>query len=412
MHKLIEPISTDTWKILTSRPIRGAEMDPMRTPSRALHGFLKEMLLGFNSKFPEPFQDQDISSTVLNGCDDYLSRLSKINLSREKFSMTTLISADFGDAYTETSIPKLKRSIRVIGKLLDYEDDQISLIENLVELVFANAYFYTPYGLYKQTRGMPMGDFSSRESLDIVLSNSEFDILRFMETLEINLKLFVRLVDDISIISQEDFAKTRDLIELMVQQYPEMPLNFQISFGYSRFLDLHIYNFMDDQINSTYKITHMLAYKENSSFCYTPQGSNIHHKYKAAVIPISLFRIHTRCNRTDDINHHLSFMTKIVKNRDQNPKVVHSKITKYFLKKKGLVTRKCSRHLDVKSTSITYDNVSKRHIFLKGLITKSFASRLRVVYKSRPKLLSLISPKRRVLRTLSRGTLFKNKILT
>ena len=204
----------------------------------------------------------------------------------------TLVSADFSDAYTETFIPNLKKSIGVIGNLLGYDDDKSSLIKNLVELVFTNSYFYTPYGLYKQTRGMPMGDFSSRESLDLVLSRSEFVILLLLRSLDLKLNLFVRLVDDISIIHQGDFRKTIQLIELMVKQYPEMPLNFQISFGYSRFLDLHVYNILEDTSNHTYKLTHMLAYKENSSFCYTPQFSNIHPRYKAAVI-----RIHTNEHR-------------------------------------------------------------------------------------------------------------------
>ena len=248
------PILPDTWKILTSRPIRGAEMDPMRTPSRALHSFLKEMLSNFKTKFPEPFEDQETSYTVLDGCDDYLRRLSAINMSPEHFSMATLITADFGDAFTETSIPELKKSVAVIGRLLDYEEDQVAVIEKLIELVFLNSYFYTPYGLYKQTRGMPMGDFSSRESLDIVLSASEFDILRFLVILKISLKLFVRLVDDISVVHQGDFSKTIQLIELMVEHYPEMPLNFQISFGYSRFLDLHIYNMMEDTFDHDHEL--------------------------------------------------------------------------------------------------------------------------------------------------------------
>ena len=212
-------------------------MDPMRTPSRALYGFLKAMLSEFKLN---PFKIR-IHLLLF-----YLSRLSRINLQNEGYSTMTLVSADFSDAYTETFIPNLKKSIGVIGNLLGYDDDKSSLIKNLVELVFTNSYFYTPYGLYKQTRGMPMGDFSSRESLDLVLSRSEFVILLLLRSLDLKLNLFVRLVDDISIIHQGDFRKTIQLIELMVKQYPEMPLNFQISFGYSRFLDLHVYNILED----------------------------------------------------------------------------------------------------------------------------------------------------------------------
>ena len=227
-----------------------------------------------------------------------------------------------------------------------------------------------------------------------------------LEILELNVKNYVRLVDDISIFCQHDFKKTRDLIEIMVDQYPGMPLNYQVSFGYSRFLDLHIYNMYTDQQETSYNMTHTLAYKEHSSFSYTPSFSNIHSKYKTAVIPISLFRIHTRCIRDEDINHHLSFMIRIVKNRNQDPKLVQEKIENFFSKKRSGKPRKPKQLLKLKTTSVTYDNISKSHIFLKRIISNSFGSKLRLVYKSRPKLLSLICPKRKVIRQLTRNPLF------
>ena len=177
---------------MKSRPIRGAENCPMRIPSRMLHSLLKEMLLEFKNKFSEP-----IKYPVLSGCDDYLERLSSTNLSGEKFKLTTLVSADFGDAFTETSIPKLTETISKIGHILDYKDDHIEIMVDLVTLVFSNSYFFTPYGLYRQTKGMPMGVFSSRESLDVVLALSEFEILKTSIDLETDIKLYARLVDDI-----------------------------------------------------------------------------------------------------------------------------------------------------------------------------------------------------------------------
>ena len=265
------------------------------------------MLVDFKNKFPKTILEQEKDFPVLNGCDDFLERLSLMNLSGEKGSTTTLMTADFGDAFTNTSIPRLSKSISTIGHILGYENDHIEIIVDLVELVFLNAYFYTPFGLYRQSKGMPMGDFSSRESLDVVLSGSEFEILNLATALNVNLKMFVRLVDDISVVTQNQFDVTIELMKLMVRKYPEMPLNFQLSFGYCRFLDLHVFNIMDVE-KPVYKITHTLAYKEHSSFCYTPCFSNIHEKYKHAVVPITLFRIHTSCNKTEEVNHDLHFI--------------------------------------------------------------------------------------------------------
>ena len=88
---------------------------------------------------------------------------------------------------------------------------------DLVALVFSNSYFFTPFGLYCQTKGMPMGDFSSRESLDVVLVLSEFEILKSSINLETDIKLYARLVDDISVILQNKFSVTKDFINVMVK---------------------------------------------------------------------------------------------------------------------------------------------------------------------------------------------------
>ena len=157
------------------------------------------------------------------------------------------------------------------------------------------------------------------------------------------------------------------------------------------------------QIRHCYKPTYSLAYKEHSSFCYTPRYSNIHEKYKHAVVPISLFRIHTRCSEKADMNHHLYFMSRIIKNRDQDPKIVSKKRLEFFRKRN--LTKPVSKTKftsSVKTTSITFDDVSKSHLFLKRIVLRSFSSRLRIVYKSRPKLSSILCPKRMIIRKLSR----------
>ena len=110
------PVTLDSWKELSSRPIRGAEMDPMKIPSTALYGMLKSMLSKFKLKFQDNFP-------ILKGCDDYAERLSGIRLNSSKPFQTILLSADFGDAYTETSINHLQLSISNIGEILGICDE-------------------------------------------------------------------------------------------------------------------------------------------------------------------------------------------------------------------------------------------------------------------------------------------------
>ena len=86
----------------------------------------------------------------LKGCDEYSSRISSLSLKTSLFTQTVLMSGDFGDAYTLSQIARLKKSIRVLGELLEYLECKILLIQELVVLIFENCYFFTPYGLYKQ----------------------------------------------------------------------------------------------------------------------------------------------------------------------------------------------------------------------------------------------------------------------
>ena len=146
--------------------------------------------------------------------------------------------------------------------------------------------------------------------------------ISLLNFLPLRLHLYARLVDDISIVAQGEISDVKKLLNIMSERYPTMPLNFQISFGYSRFLDLHVYNFLPLVPDERYALTTTLAYKDNSTFCYTPKTSNIHCGYKTAIVLISLYRAHTRCSDQADINHHIQFMKNIVKARNQDPSSV------------------------------------------------------------------------------------------
>ena len=99
------------------------------------------------------------------------------------------------------------------------------------------------------------------------MSRSEYDILLDLTEIGSSLQLYCRLVEDISVILQSKFSTVRQVLNLMALHYPNMPLNVQISFGYSRFLDLHLYNISaSDNENETYGLCRVLAYKEISSF--------------------------------------------------------------------------------------------------------------------------------------------------
>ena len=87
------------------------------------------------------------------------------------------------------------------------------------------------------------------------------------------------MVDDISIILNGPFTSIMGLLRNMAAVYPKaMPLNIQISFGYSRFLDCHINNYL--QKSTVNKVTTSLAFKQLARFDYVPFSSNISPSYK------------------------------------------------------------------------------------------------------------------------------------
>ena len=80
VHKLNDPIDNETWKELKSRPIRGAENDHMKVPSKALYAMLQQMLSEFGDIFPAVNTSNQLKNfTVLAGCDDYIARLNNLD---------------------------------------------------------------------------------------------------------------------------------------------------------------------------------------------------------------------------------------------------------------------------------------------------------------------------------------------
>ena len=146
---------------MPSRPIRGDELDPMRQPSKVLYKLLQNMLQKLKDRYSN-LTMYPLKYPMLSGCYDYTRRLDTLRLDTSSLTKAVLLTADFSDAYTETGIYRLQESIRKLGELLEIPYYETDVMAKLVNLVFSNCYFYTPHGFYRQTRGMPMGDISSR----------------------------------------------------------------------------------------------------------------------------------------------------------------------------------------------------------------------------------------------------------
>ena len=122
-----------------------------------------------------------------------------------------------------------------------------------------------------------MGGHSSREGLDDILLSCELDLLN--STISSTLMYYYRMVDDISTAVQGDFSLVRKLVSRFAHVFPDaMPLNIQISCGYSKFLDSHVFNVVQNK--QSYGLSTSLAYKPLSRFNHVPFNSNISYQYK------------------------------------------------------------------------------------------------------------------------------------
>ena len=125
-----------------------------------------------------------------------------------------------------------------------------------------------------------MGGHSSREGLDNILLSCELEILN--SSIAKKLLYYYRMVDDISTAVEGNFSYVKNLVQQLATSYPStMPLNIQISFGFSRYLDSNVFNLLQDKLDN--RLTTSLAYKPLSRFNYVPFNSNISPQYKGKV---------------------------------------------------------------------------------------------------------------------------------
>lgn len=123
---------------------------------------LQELYSKIEDNFYNGDFGQNFSFPIIYGCEEYSHKVSKISVERGKWNHLTLISGDFSDAYTASSLGDLKDSILYLATIVGWTDDKIELSKSLAELVFENCYFLTPYGILKQSKCFPMGVHSSR----------------------------------------------------------------------------------------------------------------------------------------------------------------------------------------------------------------------------------------------------------
>ena len=149
IHKL-KDFDQHSWKILPSRPFRGAENCPINAYSKTLCKLLQELHQLLKGKMED---NSCRYFPVIYGCDEYSERIQKVTIPKGK--SVTLISCDFSDAYTKSRLCDLEHSIKKLGNYVGWPEPKICLALKLSKLVFENCFFETPDGIMKQCQGFP-----------------------------------------------------------------------------------------------------------------------------------------------------------------------------------------------------------------------------------------------------------------
>ena len=148
-----------------------------------------------------------------------------------------------------------------------------------------------------------------------------------------------------------------------------------------------------------------MAYKELATFNFVPFSSNISFKYKGTIVPNYMHRIYNKCTTNSSRSHHLQFMLRILKHRDQNMDVVMNKFSQFLKKRRSLPQIKISTK--TRPLLIHYDESSKCHFLVRDIL-KNLYKKVRIqmppiVHKSLPKIMQLLTSKRADIKKISKS---------
>ena len=124
IHKIAAPFNSEAWKKLPSRPIRGAENCPINGYSIALCKMLQEMHLQIKVIFETITLGQWSRTPIIYGCDEYSKLANTIEYSSDSWDQITIISGDFSDAYTASSLLDLQNSIFKLGNCVNWPTEK------------------------------------------------------------------------------------------------------------------------------------------------------------------------------------------------------------------------------------------------------------------------------------------------
>ena len=342
---------------LTSRGIKSAMNDPIKTVQKTLDKLFSHLLHFIELKFTNRF---NILSPSVNGMDEAINRIKNSKVGA--WGRSIEIEGDFGDLYSNCNETLLLSCIKTACKFALLSTHSYDYIESLVKYVMRNSYFLEPSGTFRTLNGFSMGDCSAARGSEIILRIYEFEIWKklFSHGLHKNVHRYLRFRDDVSVHISGPNKSIKDALKIIITGYPaEIQFNVESKILWGKFLNIRIFN---NPTSSTPYTT--VLRKENFKYDIIPYNSNVPYHYKL-MAGRSYFRT-ARSHTTSkvELRNQLRIVSTILKLKKFPDTMIHQ--MKYTtLKPKSLSVNK--RFL---GTTI-YDKVSLRHSFVSQFVKNS-----------------------------------------
>jgi hypothetical protein len=182
------------------------------------------------------------------------------------FQLTTF---DFTSLYTKITFQNTINAIISSCKLLKFSRLLRDFLLNLNNFINERNYFSVGQDIYRQTQGVAMGSYHSRQIADLVLLLSE---LNFFNSSNVNgLSLFSRYIDDGFMLTNNTDLNL--LTTNLISFYPaQIPITFTSNQHSVNYLDLTISLNHHSILNN--KIHYQIYQKPNHKYMYPHFSSN------------------------------------------------------------------------------------------------------------------------------------------
>ena len=231
VHKLSSSASPHLLEKLTGRPIITAHSWTTSNISKILGTELDNIIL----KLKDHFVTHNIPFPLIYNSSDLIDKLEQFTIKNiHDYNLTTF---DFSSLYTNITYQDTTNAIIQSCKLLHLPNFYRDYLLNLNNYINDRNYFTIGQSTFKQTRGIAMGSYHSRQMADIVLLLCE---LKYFKSVSTNLPLlFSRYIDDGFLLTNK--SNTNQHITDLASFYPkQIPINFSSNKYTVHYLDLTI----------------------------------------------------------------------------------------------------------------------------------------------------------------------------